>query len=254
MTDPDPAPAKTGGTIEERQADAVFDIADSGFDSAELGELQVQLFGPDTDDDPSSVSAAGPPGDGPIEAVEPVDEPDADEDDAGTPDAPQPCQYGEDHPAVRSLLYADDDGQAYVPVCDEHDQEARDDMDGEGDKILGVVDIDPTAEPEPVPVGETVMAAAPPDPDLDEDGPMEVGMPDAPQPCWSPDVDEHPAVRSLLYAGDAEYLPVCAEHDQAGRDLIEAEGEGISRVVDIREPDRLDAEEQDISSRTADRA
>lgn len=90
---------------------------------------------------------------------------------------------------------------------------------------------------------ETVMAAAPPD--LDEDDPQEVGMPDAPQPCPLGEGGEHRAVRSLLYAGDAEYLPVCDEHDQDGRDLIEAEGETISRVVDIREPDRLDAEEEE---------
>lgn len=237
-----PSPGKNGtvddGTIDDRQADAVFEVADSGFADIELDELHAQLFDDNENDDP--VTAGGGPDDSPTEAVEPVDDPD-DGEEAGTPEAPQPCQYGEDHPAVRSLLYADDDGQAYVPVCEEHDQKARDDMDTEGDKILGVVEIDPEMAPSPV----TAATAAPLPVEV---APQETGMPDAPQPCWSTDAGEHPAVRSLLYGGGAEYLPVCAEHDQDGRDLIEAEDETISREVEIREPDRLDAEEQEETS------
>lgn len=117
------------------------------------------------------------------------------------------------------------------------------DLTGAGDAVAMLGDTATTDEQ------ETVMAAAPPDPDEDDqDDPRETGMPDAPQPCPLGEGGGHPAVRSLLYAGGAEYLPVCAEHDQDGRDLVEAEGEEISRVVEIREPDRLDAEEQEETS------
>ncbi|MDN5933924.1 MAG: hypothetical protein L0I24_23105, partial [Pseudonocardia sp.] len=105
------------------------------------------------------------------------------------------------------------------------------------------------AEPPASTDEETVMAAAPPDPaDGLDDEPMETGMPDAPQPCPLGEGDEHPAVRSLLYAGGEQYVPTCREHEEEARGMVEAEGDEVSRVVEIREPDRLDAEEQEETS------
>lgn len=61
-----------------------------------------------------------------------------DDEDAADPEAPQSCEFG-DEPAVRSLLFRD--GEAYVPVCDAHEQDARDTLEAAGDVVSGVVEI-----------------------------------------------------------------------------------------------------------------
>jgi hypothetical protein len=63
-------------------------------------------------------------------------------DDEGDPAAPQECAYGPE-PAVRSLMYRD--GDAYAPVCDAHEQEARDEITELGETVSDVVDIEPDA-------------------------------------------------------------------------------------------------------------
>jgi hypothetical protein len=73
-------------------------------------------------------------------------------DEVGLPDAPQPCEFGE-HPAVRSLLF--DGGQAYVPVCDEHEQQARERITEAGGEVTQVVEIVQPDEP----VDEVIVAA-----------------------------------------------------------------------------------------------
>jgi 2'-5' RNA ligase len=106
-------------------ADEVTDIP--------LGESRVD--DPDEDEpgqdepvEPVVAAAAAPD-----EAVAEVSE------EVGMPDAPQPCEYG-DHPAVRSLLFRG--GEAYVPVCDEHEPEARERLAADGDEVAGIVDIE----------------------------------------------------------------------------------------------------------------
>jgi hypothetical protein len=66
------------------------------------------------------------------------------EDDAGMPDAPQPCEFG-DHPATMSLLFGSDQ---YAPVCDDHEQQGRDEITARGDDVTGVVEIEQPAENE----------------------------------------------------------------------------------------------------------
>ena len=104
-------------------------------------------------------------------------------DGVGMPDAPQPCQYG-DHPAAMSLLFGDDQ---YVPVCADHEPEARDQIEAAGGEVTGVVEIaddgDNEADDEPEPDAEPVVAAGyqrPPadwfaDPQLDGPTPLHVG-------------------------------------------------------------------------------
>lgn len=147
----------------DREVSVEFDIADSGFDETELADLQAQLFG----DAPAAAQAGKEPTVPAALAAVPVEEgvvevddaPIDETEDAGLPDSPQPCQYGPEA-AVRSLLFRDDEGQAYVPVCDEHEQQARDDLDKAGDEILGMVDIDPTGEPDPGAIDEVAVTAA----------------------------------------------------------------------------------------------
>lgn len=81
--------------------------------------------------------------------------PDELEEETGLPDAPQPCQYG-DHPAVRSLLF--DEGVRYVPVCDEHEQAARELLTDNGAEVVRAVTIRSDAD------DEAVVAAAGPRP------------------------------------------------------------------------------------------
>lgn len=117
----------------------------------------IPLGADDPTDDPQeadAMAAATPAPPVEDEVIEPGD--------GGLPDEPQPCQMGE-HPAVRSLLFRDED--AYVPVCDEHEQEAREQLDEAGETVVRVVDIpqdgaepaDETGDEDPV----TASAAAP---------------------------------------------------------------------------------------------
>lgn len=123
-------------------ADAAAQLAeviDTGEDrdASELARVIVDFIATtwtdDVDDDGDvevPVTAAAEPDD-------PGDPPD-DGDEVGLPDAPQPCQYGRE-PAVRSLLF--DGGERFVPVCDEHEQQARDEIEARGHEVDGVVDI-----------------------------------------------------------------------------------------------------------------
>lgn len=92
--------------------------------------------------------------------------------------------------------------------------------------------------------GPVLLADEPgdlPDPTAEQ----EVGMPDAPQPCQLGDDGEHPAVRSLLYAGGEKYVPTCVEHEAEARVLIEDENdEEPVRVVEIEQGD-APADEQE---------
>jgi hypothetical protein len=111
-----------------------------------LGEPRAE--DPDNDEPGEElVAAAAAPAEEVV--VEPVD-------GIGIPDAPQPCEFGE-HPAVRSLLFGD--GEAYVPVCDEHEEQARERIAAAGDEVTEVVDI---AQPddEDGDDGEAVVVAA----------------------------------------------------------------------------------------------
>jgi hypothetical protein len=97
-------------------------------------------------------------------------------DEVGIPDAPQPCEFG-DHPAVRSLLFGE--GEAYVPVCDEHEEQARERIAEAGDEVTGIVEIEqPDDEAEPA--EEVVVAAVRPptpwfaDPQLDGPTPLTI--------------------------------------------------------------------------------
>jgi hypothetical protein len=98
------------------------------------------------------------------------------DEEVGIPDAPQPCEYG-DHPAVRSLLFRG--GEAYVPVCDEHEPEARERLDADGEEITGVVDIEQPDEEDEEEVIVAAGAVRPPagwfaDPQLDGPTPLTV--------------------------------------------------------------------------------
>lgn len=91
---------------------------------------------------------------------------------------------------------------------------------------------------------EAVVAAAEtpvPDPILDDEVDKDTGLPDAPQDC---EFGDHPATRSLLFDDNTKYVPVCDDDEQQGRGLIGQNGATVTRVVEIREPDRLDADEE----------
>ncbi|SHL52880.1 hypothetical protein SAMN05443637_1354 [Pseudonocardia thermophila] len=98
----------------------------------------------------------------------------------GDPAAPQKCEFG-DEPAVRSLLFRD--GEAYVAVCDAHEQDARDTLAASGEEVTGVVEIgsDSEAGPGSGDLDSVVAAAAPrppawwfTDPKLDGPTPLQV--------------------------------------------------------------------------------
>lgn len=100
---------------------------------------------PDTPDDAASMAAAPPP-----PAPDDTNAPDdttGPPPETGIPDAPQPCPYGPaEHPATMSLLFTDPDplgdgALMYVPVCPEHEQQARDELANEGGEVQQVVDI-----------------------------------------------------------------------------------------------------------------
>lgn len=59
--------------------------------------------------------------------------------EGGDPTEPQRCQFDQDVPAVRSLLFRG--GEAYTPVCDEHEDEARAQLAEAGETVSDVVDI-----------------------------------------------------------------------------------------------------------------
>lgn len=97
-------------------------------------------------------------------------------------------------------------------------------------------------------------------PHTPEEAPMpdvEVGMPDAPQPCAG-DGDEHPATVSLLFNGSAQYAPTCAEHRPDAEAEIVVNGFEVEQVVEIPAEDEGATDgavtEQGVSSRTADHA
>lgn len=75
----------------------------------------------------------------PADVAAPVDEV-IEPGEGGFPDEPQWCQVPDpNHPAVRSLLFRDED--AYAPVCDEHDAEIREQLAAAGETIVGEVEI-----------------------------------------------------------------------------------------------------------------
>jgi hypothetical protein len=97
---------------------------------------------------------------------------------------------------------------------------------------------------------DTAMAADPLDLDADEVG-GEPGMPDSPQDCeasgsdaYESEVGPHAAARSLLFDDRKQYAATCSEHDEWAREQIESRGFVVDDVVEIREPDRLDADEE----------
>jgi hypothetical protein len=99
---------------------------------AAAGEVVAEVVPIEQGDDPEAVLADGP-----------EDLPEVD-DDAGMPDAPQPCEFG-DHPATMSLLFGSDQ---YAAVCLEHEQQGRDEIAARGDDVTGVVEIEQPAENE----------------------------------------------------------------------------------------------------------
>lgn len=102
-------------------------------------EITDYALGGTSADLDDGVAMAASPLPGEDEVVDPAIEPGA----GGYPESPQACQYG-DEPAVRSLLFRDED--AYVPVCDQHEQEAREQLEAAGEVIVGVVDIETDTE------------------------------------------------------------------------------------------------------------
>jgi hypothetical protein len=79
----------------------------------------------------------------------------------GMPEDPQPCALGDGEPATMSLVYRD--GDAYVPACDEHLQQARDELDAAGETIDEEVPIGPADdedEPETDDEEEAPMVAS----------------------------------------------------------------------------------------------
>lgn len=93
---------------------------------------------PAEDDLVASAPLAAEPGDLPPDGA-----PDG---EVGMPDAPQPCQFG-DEPAVRSLLF--DEGERYLPVCDDHEQQGRDLISQNGATVTDVVDIEQSEDDMP---------------------------------------------------------------------------------------------------------
>jgi hypothetical protein len=89
------------------------------------------------------------------------------------------------------------------------------------------------------PVEPVVAAAAAPDEAVAE-VPEEVGMPDAPQPC---EFGDHPAVRSMLFRGGEAYVPVCDEHEPEARERLAADGDEVTGIVDIEQPDDEDEDD-----------
>lgn len=87
-------------------------------------EVEIEQGAEPADDEPAEM------------ADEPGELPDLD-DDAGTPDAPQSCEMG-DEPATMSLLFGDG---MYAPVCDEHEAAAREEIAARGDEVTGMVKI-----------------------------------------------------------------------------------------------------------------
>lgn len=105
------------------------------------------------------------------------------------------------------------------------------------------------AENAPDTAAEPVTAAADEDVTVEDDSGdgdgdevgEDTGLPDAPQDC---EFGDHPATQSLLFDDDTKYLPVCDDDEQQGRDLIGQNGATVTRVVEIREQDRLNADEE----------
>lgn len=98
---------------------------------------------------------------------------------------------------------------------------------------------------------DTATAADPPDLAAADEDVEEPGMPDAPQDCeasgsdtYESEVGPHAAVRSLLFDDRKQYAATCDEHDEWAREQIESRGFVVDGVVEIREPDRLDADEE----------
>lgn len=135
-------------------------------------------------DPATGMCVCGAPEDDPVHLAA-EEQPVAMADDAdGDPAAPQKCELG-DEPAVRSLIFRD--GEAYVAVCDAHEQDARDTLEASGETVSDVVEIggdteDPGNDAE---IGdEPIVAAAttprPPaswfaDPHLDGPTALQVG-------------------------------------------------------------------------------
>jgi 2'-5' RNA ligase len=182
--------------IPANAVDAIAEVIDTGEqrDAQALAEAVVALIADnwsadleeDADDDlapgwDESVAAAGPPAELPADV--PAEDP-VDTEDAADPAAQQPCEFGTE-PAVRSLLFRD--GEAYVAVCDAHEQDARDTLGASGETVTDVVEIaggdaEPSNDAE---IGdEPIVAAAtaphPPaswfaDPQLDGPTALQVG-------------------------------------------------------------------------------
>lgn len=92
-------------------------------------------------------------------------------------------------------------------------------------------ELDTAAEPVTAAADENVTAE---DDSGDGDGEEvgeDTGLPGAPQDC---EFGDHPATQSLLFDDDTKYLPVCADDEQQGRDLIEQNGATVTSVVAIR--------------------
>lgn len=118
--------------------------------SVEVGD--VGAFQQQQQDAPVAVVDRGDDGD-----VEIIDEAEVDlpEGELGIPEAPQPCYYGPE-PAVKSLLYRGDDGEdEYVPVCSEHESQAREAL---GDRVTGEVEIEQASEEQLTPPDDAMAA------------------------------------------------------------------------------------------------
>lgn len=149
-------------------------------------------------------------------ADEPGTVPDGELEAEGDPAEPQACIYGSEA-ATRSLVYAG--GEQFVSVCDEHEQQARDELEKAGEEVSEVVEIG----------GGDAEAAMADDPMPAE---PEVGMPDAPQDCPG-GTEPHPATKSLMYDEGRQFAPTCDEHEADARAEIEAMGFTVEQEVPI---------------------
>jgi hypothetical protein len=106
-----------------------------------------------------------------LSVTEPIPELVQPDDEGGDPAAPQPCQFG-DEPATKSLLWAG--GASYTPVCDEHEAEARAQLEEAGQTISGEVEIEDDADP-----GAVTAAAESPVMEVvgEDDGELRVEFP-----------------------------------------------------------------------------
>lgn len=223
-----------GGVAIEVPPDAAEQIA-AVIDTGEQRDAQalaadivahIATWGGET---PVEEPAGGEPAPGPAFADDPEDLPD---DEGGDPEEPQPCEFGPE-PATLSLLYRD--GEAYVPTCEAHRQDAEEQLAALGETISGEVPIT-AADVEDAPPAELAAEPGPiPEPPGPEESetPMGTGMPDEPQDCLMGDEGPHPATVSLIFGSGEQYIPTCDQHAAEAASMVEADGFQVEQEVPI---------------------